>query len=95
VLAGRFPAHDRGLFDRTHLRFFVWKGWRDLLASTGFEIVEVRPAGTPFDLGLPAWVHPAVIRVLNAAGYALARLWKTMFAYQFVVSARPASGAGE
>lgn len=28
ILAGRFPQHDRGLFDRTHLRFYTWDGWK-------------------------------------------------------------------
>ena len=91
VLAGRFPAHDRGLFDRTHLRYYMWRGWRELFAAAAFEIAEVKTAGTPFDLGMPSWVHGGTIRRLDAVGYALARSWKTMFAYQFVVSARPSA----
>ena len=31
VLLGRFPQHDRGLFDRTHLHFYTWDGWVELL----------------------------------------------------------------
>jgi 2-polyprenyl-3-methyl-5-hydroxy-6-metoxy-1,4-benzoquinol methylase len=26
ILMGRFPAHDRGLFERTHLHFYTWRG---------------------------------------------------------------------
>ena len=38
VLLGRFPQDDRGLFDRTHLHFYTWDGWVDLLDRAGFRI---------------------------------------------------------
>src|SRR5579884_2888128 len=33
ILFGRFPAEDRGLFDRTHVHFYMWRGWNELLAA--------------------------------------------------------------
>ena len=32
ILAGRFPQDDKGLFDRTHVRFYMWSGWKDAVA---------------------------------------------------------------
>ncbi len=92
ILAGRFPRHDRGLFDRTHLHFHVWDGWRDLLESAGFRIQTVRPTGVPVGLAAPSLAGSVPVRAAERVSYLVAGVWKTMFAYQFVVTARPASG---
>ena len=89
VLAGRFPQHDRGLFDRTHLHFYTWSGWVDLLGRCGFHLERVRPTGIPFSLALRRWEETLPVRALEGAGYLAARVWKRLFAYQFVVVARP------
>ncbi len=89
VLLGRFPEHDRGLFDRTHLHFYSWHGWRNLFNRNGLEIESVEPTSLPVGLalGLPH-EHP-VARLGEWLNYVAARIWRTMFAYQFVVVARP------
>ena len=89
VLVGRFPDHDRGLFDRTHLHFKAWKGWASLFAQSGFHIEQVLPTGIPVAPVLPKWGKTIVVRASEALLFVLARLWKGMFAYQFVVAARP------
>jgi SAM-dependent methyltransferase len=89
ILLGRFPQEDKGLFDRTHLHFYMWKGWVDLLAAAGFRVESVRPAGIPVGLAFPAWEDSLVVRAMEAILFSLAHWWKTLFAYQFVVVARP------
>lgn len=90
VLLGRFPQEDKGLFDRTHVRFYMWRGWQELLRETGFHITSVRP--TPVPVGLvtpPAWEDSFAVREAERVFYGLAHLRKTLFAYQFVVCAEP------
>ena len=87
VLRGRFPAEDRGLFDRTHLHFYTWSGWRELFAGAGFRIESVQPTGVPVGLAVPGWENTSLVRMLEKLSYTSARVWKTMFAYQFVVTA--------
>jgi SAM-dependent methyltransferase len=89
VMLGRFPAHARGLFDRTHLHYYTWRGWVDLFASAGFRIDTVKCSGVPIGLTLPTWRDTAAVRALERLSYESARWWKTMFAYQFVVTAAP------
>jgi SAM-dependent methyltransferase len=89
VLTGRFPAEDRGLFDRTHLHFFTWQGWLDLFQSSGFRIETLRCSGVPIGLALPKWEGTAPVRAMERMSYESARLWKKMFAYQFIVTAAP------
>jgi len=90
VLLGRFPQHERGLFDRTHLHFYTWRGWVDLFTRAGFHIEKVAPTGIPFGLALRRFEETLPVRALEALGYLAARWWKRLFAYQFVVVARTA-----
>lgn len=88
VLAGRFPQHEKGLFDRTHVRFYMWAGWRALFAAHGYEFEEVRVSGVPMGLAFPRWEGSVWVRAAEWLSWMLARVWKTLFAYQFVVRAR-------
>jgi SAM-dependent methyltransferase len=93
VLTGRFPADDRGLFDRTHLHFYTWRGWLDLFHAGGFRIETLRCSGVPIGLALPKWEATAAVRALERLSYESARCWKKMFAYQFIVTAAPETEA--
>lgn len=46
---GRFQLADRGVFDRTHLRWFTPTSFADMVESAGFIVDEVGPV-TPFSL---------------------------------------------
>jgi 2-polyprenyl-3-methyl-5-hydroxy-6-metoxy-1,4-benzoquinol methylase len=90
VAFGRFPQHDKGLFDRTHLRFYMWKGWKELFAETRWRIISVRSSGIPIGLIVPrSHENSALVRVAESVSYSLAQIRKTLFAYQFVVVAEP------
>ncbi|HZT32949.1 MAG TPA: class I SAM-dependent methyltransferase [Bryobacteraceae bacterium] len=93
VLLGRFPQHDRGLFDRTHLHFYTWQGWRDLFAGAGFAIESLRCSAVPVGEALPAWKDRWPMRAAERLSYWSARCWKTACAYQFIVVARPVEAA--
>jgi SAM-dependent methyltransferase len=88
VLSGRFPQENKGLFDRTHVRFYVWKGWRELLTACGFRIEDRKASGVPIGLAAPRWDGRPAIRVLEYLAHVAARVRPTLFAYQFVVTAR-------
>jgi SAM-dependent methyltransferase len=87
ILAGRFPRQDKGLFDRTHLHYYMWEGWKELFESAGFQIEERKVSGVPLSLALTGWKQ-APVRALEKLAYAAARLRPTLFAYQFVLTAR-------
>jgi SAM-dependent methyltransferase len=89
ILMGQFPQHDRGLFDRTHLHFYTWDGWVDLLARSGFRMEGVRASGVPVSVAFDRPESLAWVRTLEWLSFELARLRKRLFAYQFIVRARP------
>jgi SAM-dependent methyltransferase len=86
VLAGRFPQHDKGLFDRTHVRFYMWNGWQQLLAEAGFTLEHTRVSGIPFGVAFPASTGSWWVRGTEWISYTLARVWRRLFAYQFIVT---------
>lgn len=60
-----------------------------LFQRAGFTLSRVQPTGTPLGLALPAWEGSAGVRAAEWLAYAMARAWKRLMAYQFVVAARP------
>ena len=86
LLFGRFNYTDRGILDRTHLRFYTLATARTLARDAGYTVDRVAATVIPveFVLGLPAahWACRAV-RVLMRA---LTRLRRTLFGYQFVMT---------
>jgi hypothetical protein len=88
VLRGRFPQHQRGLFDSTHLHFYTWEGWAALLRRAGLRIEAVRCSGVPVGLAFPRWKDSPMIHALEWLSFRTARFWKSMCAYQFIVRTR-------
>jgi SAM-dependent methyltransferase len=84
IALGWFGYDQRGILDRTHLRFFTRRTFLHLVRRCGLLPLATRHTGLPFDAvglgGRSGWVGRAARR-LDAA---LVRLWPTMFAYQFV-----------
>jgi 2-polyprenyl-3-methyl-5-hydroxy-6-metoxy-1,4-benzoquinol methylase len=82
LLAGRWNYTDRGILDRTHLRFFNKRTAIELLQSAGFEVVRVQAA-----VPVPLATKPGLSRL----GYLIGNLWPSFFAYTFIITARPAA----
>jgi len=90
LLLGRFDYTDRGILDRTHLRFFTLRSLKKMMLEASCDIIEVVPTPLPVQIVFPI-TEKGFFAPLHEACYALVRLRKTMFAYQFVVKARPNS----
>lgn len=87
VLGGRFPREDRGLFDRTHLHFYTWDGWNELFAFCGMDFETVACTGIPVGLRFPGARSTQAALLAERVAFEFAKLWRTLFAYQFVVTA--------
>ncbi len=90
VATGTFGYDRRGILDETHLRFFTAKTLRTLFSSHGLDIAELRHTGLPFDVLSRGDTRSA--RFARRIDNALVRARPTMFAYQFVVRAKPHRG---
>jgi SAM-dependent methyltransferase len=88
VLIGRFDYADRGILDRTHLRFFTLKSFRSFLAEAGLDPVKLIATPVPLPLVVPERFQGSAFRFVHALNATVANAWKTMFGYQFVAIAR-------
>ena len=88
VLSGRFPKEDKGLFDRTHIHFHTFDSWKGLFEEVGLSWQTIQPSGIPVGLRFPNAQDSVLVRFGETICYLLARFWKRMFAYQFVVVAQ-------
>lgn len=56
VFRGRFEYRDRGVLDRTHLRFFTRASAQRMVEDAGLRLVTVDRADTPWRRGWKAWL---------------------------------------
>jgi 2-polyprenyl-3-methyl-5-hydroxy-6-metoxy-1,4-benzoquinol methylase len=91
LLIGRFDYQDRGVLDRTHLRFFTRKTFRQLLDDDGLEVLQLTATPIPLPLIVPQRYHGKLLAAVHAFNNWLAGVWQTMFGYQLIAVARKRS----
>ena len=90
LLSGRFDYAERGILDKTHLRFFTSRTGRRLVEENGFRVTAVTPTAMPVELAVPALGRRPWAAAARASASGLARAVPGLFAYQFVFEAAPA-----
>jgi len=81
---GQFNYGKRGILDVTHTRLFTIRSFCRALEGEGFRIDKVRGFGPPIEDVIGS---SFVLRCLDRIAGGLARVWPSMFAYQFLVEA--------
>jgi 2-polyprenyl-3-methyl-5-hydroxy-6-metoxy-1,4-benzoquinol methylase len=85
---GRFEYSQRGILDKTHLRFFTRRTARCILVENGYEIVDEKTTVMPIELALGLSADNIVMRSLNRVLAALTSLMPDLFGYQHIFVAR-------
>jgi predicted TPR repeat methyltransferase len=88
LLFGRFNYSDRGILDRTHLRFFTQRTFFSLISSTEVEKVQVAVTPIPFEILLPLLNSPRVGAVLQKVIHLLTGKLPRLLGYQFTTILR-------
>ncbi|HET9849717.1 MAG TPA: class I SAM-dependent methyltransferase [Candidatus Dormibacteraeota bacterium] len=83
LLAGRWNYTERGILDRTHLRFFTLKALKAAIRDAGFTVEHL-------DVSAPVPLSPPV--AISGLAHRVALLRPSLLAYQFIVVARPERG---
>lgn len=86
LLFGQFNYGKRGILDITHTRLFTFGTLRRLFEQAGFDVEEMSGLPVPFPLAFgDNWIARALLR----SNLGVIRLWKSAFAYQIYMVARP------
>ena len=88
LLMGRFEYSDRGILDRTHLRFFTRKSFCDFLAAGGLSVVSLRATPIPLPMVVPARFHGRFLSLTHDVSAWFAQHWQGLFGYQFIALAK-------
>jgi 2-polyprenyl-3-methyl-5-hydroxy-6-metoxy-1,4-benzoquinol methylase len=91
LLAGRFEYLDRGILDRSHLRFFTARSLRAMVADAGLVITRFTATPAPLYQLLPPRWHNRWVALTHRLNAAIARRAPRLLGYQFIVVARPKS----
>jgi 2-polyprenyl-3-methyl-5-hydroxy-6-metoxy-1,4-benzoquinol methylase len=89
---GRFDYADRGILDRTHLRFFTLRSFHELLREADLEVTELTTTPVPLPLLIPARWQGKAFNVLHRISAWWSRTWPRGLAYQFVAVTRRRTG---
>ena len=88
LLFGRFDYQQRGLLDKTHLRFFTRRSARRLLEENGYRIEQERETVIPVELVLGWSEKNIVLRLINRLLGGATWLMPGLFGYQIMFVAR-------
>jgi len=82
LLFGHFDYPERGILDRTHLRFFTRKTARRMAKECGYEIVRETMTVMPVEIVLGLSPKNTVMKVLSALLGISTKLMPGLFGYQ-------------
>ena len=89
LLLGCFDYTDRGILDRTHLRFFTRYSLRKAVLDSGLAIERSIATPVPLPITHRFFAKTGVGRAIHRLSAGLARGWPSLLGYQFVILARP------
>jgi 2-polyprenyl-3-methyl-5-hydroxy-6-metoxy-1,4-benzoquinol methylase len=89
LLFARFNYTDRGILDKTHLRFFTRKTARKLMEENGYRIVQEKQTVMPVELVLGWSPDNFFMKAINRTLALATKLLPNLFGYQIMFLAQP------
>jgi 2-polyprenyl-3-methyl-5-hydroxy-6-metoxy-1,4-benzoquinol methylase len=88
LLFGRFEYTERGILDRTHVRFFTSSTAREMIERAGYDIVAEKVTVMPLELVLGLRPDGLPMRVIGRVLAAFTRIFPRLLGYQLLYSVR-------
>lgn len=85
LLFGRFDYTEKGILDKTHLRFFTHKSLLDLISKSDLFVHEIQYTPIPMNLIHPFFEKIKFGRYLHARIAGITNLFPKVFSYQMIV----------
>jgi len=90
LLFGRFEYEDRGILDRTHLRFFTRQTALDLFRGSGLICTQLHATPTPLELVYPPLLDSKIGRHILTVNARASKAFPRLIGYQFIAVCQPA-----
>lgn len=85
LLLGQFNYTDRGILDRTHLRFFTLKTATQMLGACDIRVTATRVTPVPLPLVHPLFGEKRLLFPVHAFSAFLASVLKGLLGFQFIL----------
>lgn len=89
LLFGQFNYTERGILDKTHLRFWTRSSFLDFVEANGLAVAKKRASIIPFELVLGLSNQNIISRTLNLGMRAVTKVMPSLFGYQTIVLGSP------
>ncbi|SRR5579883_263469 len=86
LLLGQFNYSDRGILDRTHLRFYTLRTAQQLCIDCQIQLQSIAVTPVPLPMVHPLFGEGQMLFPVHALSAFLASLFKGLLAYQFILS---------
>ncbi|MFP6655576.1 MAG: bifunctional glycosyltransferase/class I SAM-dependent methyltransferase [Myxococcota bacterium] len=87
LLVGRFEYGPRGVLDETHVHLYTGATFRREIERAGFTVLAQRVTALPFEVVFESTGRSRLVRGIESAYHWMAKLWPSMFAYQYILEA--------
>ena len=87
LLLGKFPQHESGIFDRTHLHFYTRDSAIKLIEDSGLSARLISTTPVPLEAALPGIVPEFIQQLAMGAQVRAARFAPRLFGYQWLIVA--------
>jgi 2-polyprenyl-3-methyl-5-hydroxy-6-metoxy-1,4-benzoquinol methylase len=91
MLLGKFEYTDRGILDRTHVRFYTRASARKLLEDSGYEVVKHKMTIIPAELAMGMPDRNLLVKAVQFLLIGLTAILPGLFGYQSFLVARKRS----
>src|SRR4030095_11032922 len=88
LLFGRFEYTERGILDRTHVRFFTSRTAREMIERAGYDVVAEKVTVMPVELVLGLRPDGWLMQLIGRTLAAFTRLFPRILGYQLLYSVR-------
>lgn len=88
MLFGRFNYTERGILDKTHVRFFTRSTARQMLEQNGYEITQEKATIMPLELIIGLSPDNLFMKMLIQLTAILTAVWPSLMGYQYIFVVR-------
>ena len=84
-MVGYFEYSNKGILDRTHLRFFTMRSALRLCKECSIKLISVRVTPVPLPIIHPIFSEGSLLFCLHRLNAFLSNIFKSLLGYQFIL----------